>query len=233
MTVEGESPLEAALTAGLTADKARRAIGALGGTPYVLGEFGFAVDEGAFLGVGGSEGAAPPGRGRARRAAAGGAAAGAARRRPASPMACPARCAARRARGDPLRPATHFAPAARSLWARREGPPSSCACGPARSSWAPRTSTPSVSICAPATISRSSRRLARPSGAPGSRCACARPRCSSTPTATGRRRSPPSSGRSCTRVTSPRSTGPAPSTSSIPCRACTPARPPCSAPTAW
>ncbi len=52
VTVEGESPLEAALTAGLTADKARRAIGALGGTPYVLGELDFAIDEGAFLGVG-------------------------------------------------------------------------------------------------------------------------------------------------------------------------------------
>ncbi|HUK76197.1 MAG TPA: U32 family peptidase, partial [Thermoleophilia bacterium] len=52
VTVEGASPLEAALTAGLTADKARRAIGALGGTPYVLGELTFAVDEGAFLGVG-------------------------------------------------------------------------------------------------------------------------------------------------------------------------------------
>ncbi len=52
VTVEGESPLEAALTAGLTVDKARRAIGALGGTPYVLGELDFAIDEGAFLGVG-------------------------------------------------------------------------------------------------------------------------------------------------------------------------------------
>ena len=52
VTVEGEPPLEAALTSGLTADKARRAIGALGGTPYVLGELDFAIDEGAFLGVG-------------------------------------------------------------------------------------------------------------------------------------------------------------------------------------
>ena len=45
-------PLAPARTAGLTADKARRAIAALGGTPYELGEFEFAVDDGLFLGVG-------------------------------------------------------------------------------------------------------------------------------------------------------------------------------------
>jgi len=38
--------------ASLTADKARRAIAALGGTPYELRSCEFAVDEGLFLGVG-------------------------------------------------------------------------------------------------------------------------------------------------------------------------------------
>ena len=50
--VEGDTPLEAARTAALTADKAHRAIGALGGTPYELRAFEFAVDDGVFLGVG-------------------------------------------------------------------------------------------------------------------------------------------------------------------------------------
>ena len=145
VTVEGESPLEAARTAGLTADKARRAIGALGGTPYVLGEFEFAVDEGAFLGVGDLKDLRRAARRRARRAAAGGAAAGAARRRPASRRRQPP-APGRRARASRgRRPA---APPA----ARPEG--RLCACGPARSSWAPRTSTPSVSTCAPATTSQ-------------------------------------------------------------------------------
>ena len=52
VSADGDAPLAAARTAGLTADKARRAIAALGGTPYELGEFEFAVDEGLFLGVG-------------------------------------------------------------------------------------------------------------------------------------------------------------------------------------
>ena len=51
-TATGETALEAARTAALSADKARRAIGALGGTPYELGEFEFAVDDDVFLGVG-------------------------------------------------------------------------------------------------------------------------------------------------------------------------------------
>ncbi len=51
-TVEGEAPLEAARTAGLTADKARRAVGALGGTPYVLATLDYDADDGVFLGVG-------------------------------------------------------------------------------------------------------------------------------------------------------------------------------------
>jgi len=50
--VEGDAPLEAARTAALSAEKARRAIGALGGTPYELRAFEFAVDDGVFLGVG-------------------------------------------------------------------------------------------------------------------------------------------------------------------------------------
>ena len=52
VSVGGGVPLAPARTAGLTADKARRAIAALGGTPYELGEFEFAVDDGLFLGVG-------------------------------------------------------------------------------------------------------------------------------------------------------------------------------------
>ena len=52
VTVDGGTPLAAARTAGLTADKARRAIAALGGTPYELRSSEFAVDEGLFLGVG-------------------------------------------------------------------------------------------------------------------------------------------------------------------------------------
>ena len=52
VTVEGDAPLEAARTAALSADKARRAVGALGGTPYELRGFEFTLDDGVFLGVG-------------------------------------------------------------------------------------------------------------------------------------------------------------------------------------
>lgn len=52
ITVEGDAPLEAARTAALSADKARRAVGALGGTPYELRGFEFTLDDGVFLGVG-------------------------------------------------------------------------------------------------------------------------------------------------------------------------------------
>ena len=52
VTVTTAAPLAAARTAALTADKARDALGALGGTPYRLGDFEFGVDEGVFLGVG-------------------------------------------------------------------------------------------------------------------------------------------------------------------------------------
>ena len=52
VTVTSARPLAAARTAALTADKARDALGALGGTPYSLGEFEFAVADGLFLGVG-------------------------------------------------------------------------------------------------------------------------------------------------------------------------------------
>ncbi len=51
-TVEGGAPLEAARTAALSVDKARRAVAALGGTPYELRDFEFSVDDGVFLGVG-------------------------------------------------------------------------------------------------------------------------------------------------------------------------------------
>jgi U32 family peptidase len=52
VSVAGAAPLEAARTAALTAAKARDALGALGGTPYRLGEFEFAVADGLFLAVG-------------------------------------------------------------------------------------------------------------------------------------------------------------------------------------
>jgi U32 family peptidase len=52
VSVGGDAPLALARTAGLTADKARRAIAALGGTPYELRELEFDVDDGLFLGVG-------------------------------------------------------------------------------------------------------------------------------------------------------------------------------------
>ena len=52
MTVTSARPLAVARTAALTADKARDALGALGGTPYWLGELEFAVADGLFLAVG-------------------------------------------------------------------------------------------------------------------------------------------------------------------------------------
>jgi U32 family peptidase len=52
VTVTTAGPLAAARTAPLTADKARDALGALGGTPYRLGELEFAVADGLFLAVG-------------------------------------------------------------------------------------------------------------------------------------------------------------------------------------
>jgi putative protease len=52
VAVEGPSALAPARTASLTLDRARKAIGALGGTPYRLGELRCDVDQGVFLGVG-------------------------------------------------------------------------------------------------------------------------------------------------------------------------------------
>ena len=52
VTVTSARPLAAARTAALTEYKARDALGALGGTPYLLGEFEFAVADGLFLAVG-------------------------------------------------------------------------------------------------------------------------------------------------------------------------------------
>ena len=123
VTVVGEEPLQEARTVGLTADKARRAIGALGGTPYVLGELVFAVDDGAFLGVG----ALKELRRRAvaeldERRLAG--------RRRAQPAAAPP--------GAPRRPAPigrgKASARRRAASAPRPRRSSSCACGPERSS---------------------------------------------------------------------------------------------------
>ena len=52
VTVTTAAPLTAARTAALTADKARDALAAMGGTPYRLADLEFAVDQGVFLGVG-------------------------------------------------------------------------------------------------------------------------------------------------------------------------------------
>ena len=52
VTVTTAEPLAPARTAALTAEKARDALGALGGTPYRLGELEFAVADGLFLAVG-------------------------------------------------------------------------------------------------------------------------------------------------------------------------------------
>jgi len=52
VTVTTADPLAPARTAALTAKKARAALGALGGTPYRLGELEFAVADGLFVAVG-------------------------------------------------------------------------------------------------------------------------------------------------------------------------------------
>ena len=52
VTVTTAAPLAAARTAALTAEKARDALGALGGTPYRLADFEFSVADGVFLAVG-------------------------------------------------------------------------------------------------------------------------------------------------------------------------------------
>ncbi len=51
-TVESPEPLAAARTAGLTEDRAREALGALGGTPYRLARLEYEVAGGVFLAVG-------------------------------------------------------------------------------------------------------------------------------------------------------------------------------------
>ena len=53
VSVSTPEPLAAARTAALSADRARDALGAFGGTPYRLAELEFAVADGAFLAVGG------------------------------------------------------------------------------------------------------------------------------------------------------------------------------------
>ena len=50
--VETATPLTAARTAALAEEKARDALGAVGGTPYRLADFDFAVADGVFLAVG-------------------------------------------------------------------------------------------------------------------------------------------------------------------------------------
>jgi putative protease len=52
VTVTTAQPLAPARTAELTAQKARDALGALGGTPYRLGELEYAVADGLFLAIG-------------------------------------------------------------------------------------------------------------------------------------------------------------------------------------
>jgi len=52
VAVTAPAALAAARTAALTAEKARAALGALGGTPYSLGAFEFAMADGVFMPVG-------------------------------------------------------------------------------------------------------------------------------------------------------------------------------------
>ena len=53
VSVSTPEPLPAARTAALSAERAREALGALGGTPYRLADLEYAVADGAFLAVGG------------------------------------------------------------------------------------------------------------------------------------------------------------------------------------
>ena len=143
-TATGEAALEPARTAALSADKARRAIGALGGTPYELDDFSFAVEGRRVPRRRRPQGAAPRRPGRTRRAAPGGVAAGCARRR----RRAPPRSARPPPRGPPPRRARRW-----------RGRSSCCACAPVSRSYGLGRSTPPASTCVAKTI-RARRRAA-------------------------------------------------------------------------
>ena len=185
-SVEGGAPLEAARTAGLSADKARRAIGALGGTPYELRELRVHRPRTVCFWVWATSRpcAARP-LSDARRAASGGdRRRAAARRRPVSGRSPrrpahaarppPARQSARRPRRRVPRPgsvAGHRLPAVVLRVRPRRG-----AGHPARH----RRRVPRPASRATTSSSSLAARTAARSAGRASRCGCARPRCCST-----------------------------------------------------
>ena len=129
-------PLAAARTAALSEDRAREALGALGGTPYRLAELEYAVADGVFLAVGALKDL------RRRAVAALGERRVAARRRSAG-----------RVRGRRPRAAPPGAPARRPRLRRR---PSSCACARASGRSRSRAAAPTAWTCSRATRPRRS-----------------------------------------------------------------------------
>ncbi len=172
-TVETPEPLAAARTAGLSEDRARDALGALGGTPYRLAGLEFAVVGDVFLAVGALKEL------RRRAVAALGERRVAARRRSGGRV-LPAREAGRRpsagARGR-LLPARVAGPSRRS---------SSCGCARARRRCRCRPAASTVWTCSRATRLRRSPAPSRRCAAQALRSASACPRSSSTPTRSGR-----------------------------------------------
>ena len=168
VTVTSARPLAVARTAALTADKARDALGALGGTPYSLGGLEFAVADGLFLGVGDLKDL----------------------RRRAVAALDERRLAARRRDAASLGPAVPRprVPRAASPAASpdRHAAAPSCSCSvPASGRSPPRPSIRSASTCGPRIRRRRSPRLPRPCAPPVFRCAPVSPRSSSTRTALG------------------------------------------------
>ena len=169
VTVTSAQPLAPARTAALTADKARDALGALGGTPYRLGELRVRRRRRALPRRRRPQGPAPAGRGGARRAP-------------------PGRPPARRARAPPGASSPRVASTRphRRLRRRPTPLPPSCSCSvPASGRSTPRASMRSASTCGPRILRRRSPRLPRPCAPLVFRCAPASPRSSSTRTARG------------------------------------------------
>ena len=158
VTVTTAEPLAPARTAALTAEKARDALGALGGTPYRLGDLEFAVADGLFLAVADLKDL------RRRAVAALDERRLAARRRTTSRAAGDVRCgssappAARRVLGSaPSRPG-----------GGRRVTTASCSCCARESTRSPpRASTRSALTCGPRILPKRSWRLPRPLRATG------------------------------------------------------------------
>ena len=184
VTVTSARPLAAARTAALTAQKARDALGALGGTPYGLGELEFAVADGLFLAVGDLKDM------RRRAVAALDERRLAARRRSVAPVT-----ACLRRRRPPRRPRALTPPPH----------PASCSCSAPASRRSPlRASTRSASICGPRdpipAVSAAAAAAARP---PGFHCASAFPRSCSTRMRRGCAPCSSCAGTPCTRASGP------------------------------